>query len=79
MRFGREQLWLLKFKERWLLIGCVFWDWQQAQGGEGSMIAWLYTDPPLAAKDLIHHTSAGYIHIAERFIEALDDAKENYK
>ena len=60
-------------------FGCVFWDWQQAQGGEGSMIAWLYTDPPLAAKDLIHHTSAGYIHIAERFIEALDDAKENYK
>ena len=26
-------------------FGCVFWDWQQAQGGEGSMI-WLHTDPP---------------------------------
>ena len=59
-------------------FGCVFWDWQLATGGEGSMIAWRQTDPPLAAGDLIHHTAAGYVHVAERFIEALDDAAENY-
>ena len=59
-------------------FGCVFWDWQQATGGEGSMIAWRYTTPPLAAKDLIHHSAAGYIHVAEKFIDALDDAAENY-
>ncbi|MEC7985726.1 MAG: GDSL-type esterase/lipase family protein, partial [Myxococcota bacterium] len=59
--------------------GCVFWDWQQAMGGEGSMVAWRYTDPPLAAKDLLHNTSKGYIHIAERFIEALDDAARHYR
>lgn len=59
-------------------FGCVFWDWHQAMGGDGSMIAWRYTDPPLAAADLIHHTSAGYAHIAERFMEALDDAAINY-
>ena len=58
---------------------CVFWDWQQAMGGEGSMIAWRYTTPPLAARDLLHHTSQGYIHIAERFIAALDDAAQHYQ
>ena len=60
-------------------FGCVFWDWQQAQGGEGSMIAWRYTNPPLAAKDLIHHTRPGYIHMANQFIEALDDAALHYQ
>ena len=58
--------------------GCVFWDWQQATGGEGSMIAWRYTNPPLASKDMIHFSAAGYIHSAEQFIDALDNALENY-
>ena len=60
-------------------FGCVSWDWQQATGGEGSMIAWRYTDPPLAGQDLIHFTPAGYIHSAELFLSALDDAALNYK
>ncbi len=59
-------------------FGCVFWDWQQATGGEGSMIAWRFTQPPLAAKDLIHFSGAGYIHSAEKFIAALDDAAIHY-
>ena len=58
--------------------GCVFWDWQQATGGEGSMIAWRYTNPPLAAKDMIHFSAAGYVHSAQQFIAALDNALENY-
>jgi lysophospholipase L1-like esterase len=60
-------------------FGCVFWDWQQAQGGEGAMIAWRYTNPPLAAKDLLHHTPQGYVHMAEQFIKALDDAAQHYR
>ena len=60
-------------------FGCIFWDWQQATGGEGSMIAWRQTIPPLAGQDLIHFTTAGYIHSAELFLAALDDAALNYK
>jgi lysophospholipase L1-like esterase len=56
-------------------FGCVFWDWQQATGGPGSMIIWREYTPPLAAGDLIHFTPDGYIHTAERFIDALDDAR----
>lgn len=57
---------------------CVFWDWQQATGGKGSMIAWHFTDPPLASPDLIHFTPQGYVHSAELFLEALDDASQHY-
>lgn len=60
-------------------FGCVFWDWQQAQGGEGAMIAWRYTKPPLTTKDLLHHTPKGYVHMAEQFIKALDDAAQHYR
>jgi lysophospholipase L1-like esterase len=51
---------------------CAFWDWQKAQGGPGSMVTWKHLDPPLAAKDLIHHTPKGYEVIADRFLAALD-------
>jgi lysophospholipase L1-like esterase len=34
--------------------------------------------PPLAGADLIHFTPTGYIHSAEMFIAALDDAALNY-
>ena len=51
---------------------CAFWDWQQATGGEGSMIAWRLLDPPLTSKDLIHHNRAGYRLVADRFLAAID-------
>ncbi len=54
--------------------GCLFWDWQRATGGEGSMLAFREHDAALAAGDLIHFTRAGYIWSAERFLAALDDA-----
>lgn len=57
---------------------CVFWDWQQATGGEGSMVAWHSSRPPLGKDDLIHFTPKGYVHSAELFIAALDDAMSNY-
>ena len=56
--------------------GCAFWDWHAAMGGDGSMIGWYYADPKLGAGDLIHHTKAGYVWIADRFIAAIDALKE---
>jgi lysophospholipase L1-like esterase len=53
-------------------LGCAFWDWQQATGGPGSIVAWYHHQPQLAARDLIHHTRAGYELVAERFVDALD-------
>jgi len=51
---------------------CGFWDWQEAMGGEGSMIGWKHLDPALGKKDLIHHTPAGYVFMADRFLSALE-------
>jgi len=60
-------------------FGCVFWDWQQATGGIGSMIAWKYTEPRLASQDLIHFTGKGYQVSADQFLLALDDAASNFQ
>lgn len=54
------------------LHGCAFWDWQAAMGGPGSMLTWRMQDPPLAARDLIHHSKDGYELVADRFLVALD-------
>jgi lysophospholipase L1-like esterase len=54
-------------------LGCTFWDWQEATGGPGSMVAWRLHRPQLAAGDLIHHTRAGYERVAEMLVEALDE------
>ena len=51
--------------------GCAFWDWQQATGGAGSMVAWRFREPPLAARDGIHHTNAGYELMGDRFLDSL--------
>jgi len=56
--------------------GCAFWDWQQATGGEGSMVSWRFRDPPLAARDGIHHTRAGYELMGDRFVDALFELVE---
>ena len=53
-------------------------DWQQATGGEGSMVAWNNSRPQLGKDDLIHFTAKGYVHSAELFVAALDDARINY-
>jgi lysophospholipase L1-like esterase len=52
--------------------GCAFWDWQQATGGPGSMLAWRLHDPPLAAADGIHFSREGYEVSAERLLQAWD-------
>ena len=60
-------------------FGCVFWDWQQATGGTGSMIAWNNTNPRLPSNDLIHFTGKGYQVSANQFLQALDDAALNFQ
>lgn len=55
-------------------FGCLFWDWQQAMGGPGSMLAWYEHSPKMGAGDLIHLRAAGYAWSAERFLAALDEA-----
>lgn len=57
-------------------FNCAFWDWQQATGGEGSMIAWRLMRKPYASKDLIHLTYRGYVWSADRFLEALQATTE---
>ncbi len=52
--------------------GCAFWDWQQATGGPGSMVAWYFHQPAMAAKDLIHFNRRGYQWLGDRFVAALD-------
>jgi lysophospholipase L1-like esterase len=52
--------------------GCAFWDWQEATGGPGSMVAWYFTQPRMAAADLIHFNRRGYQWLGDRFVAALD-------
>lgn len=55
-------------------FGCAFWDWQQAMGGPGSMIAWSMSSPSFGASDLIHLTGAGYVWSADRLLMAIEAA-----
>ena len=50
---------------------CSFWDWQQAMGGEGSILAWYVHEPALASRDLIHLTAAGYSRSANLLLDAI--------
>jgi lysophospholipase L1-like esterase len=55
-------------------FGCAFWDWQQAMGGPGSMIAWSMLSPALGSSDLIHLSGAGYVWSADRLLMAMEQA-----
>ncbi len=43
----------------------LYWDIFEVMGGEGSMAAWVQSNPPLASSDHIHFTPAGAKQIAE--------------
>lgn len=43
----------------------LYWDIFEVMGGEGSMAAWVQSDPPLASSDHIHFTPTGAKQIAE--------------
>ncbi len=49
----------------------LYWDIFEVMGGEGSMAAWVQSDPPLASSDHIHFTSAGAKQIAELFRQSI--------
>jgi lysophospholipase L1-like esterase len=55
-------------------VGCVFWDWQKATGGEGSLLSWRFHEPRLASKDLIHLSKEGYEISADNLLKALKNA-----
>jgi len=42
-----------------------FWDWSQVMGQACGLHKWVNADPPLAARDHIHMTSAGYARSAD--------------
>jgi lysophospholipase L1-like esterase len=51
--------------------GCGYWDWAGAMGGELSVVQWAHADVPLATKDYVHLTRAGYERVAQLFWDAL--------
>jgi lysophospholipase L1-like esterase len=52
-------------------LGCAFFSQLDAMGGEGAMAAWATEDPPLAAKDRVHMSKAGYAKLGNAFASAL--------
>ena len=50
---------------------CLFWDLNQAMGGQGTMEIWAQSDPRLASSDLIHFTPKGARLVGELFDTAL--------
>jgi lysophospholipase L1-like esterase len=52
--------------------GAAYYDLMEAMGGEGSMVRWVTSDPPLAATDYIHFTPAGARLAAEKLYEILE-------
>ncbi|HPE18445.1 MAG TPA: hypothetical protein PLM76_07385 [Tenuifilaceae bacterium] len=51
--------------------GAAFWDCFRAMGGENSMPAWVFANPPLASKDFVHFSLRGSKLIAEMFYSSL--------
>lgn len=51
--------------------GCASWDWQAHMGGPGGSYLWALSSPPLAARDLIHLTPAGYRQSALALAKAI--------
>jgi hypothetical protein len=58
--------------------GCAFWDVYEAMGGENSMVEWVFSDPPLAARDFIHFNHKGAVVIGEMFYNALMEDYHEY-
>jgi len=60
-------------RELALAHNCSFWDWQQAMGGEASILSWYTHKPALASRDLIHLTRAGYSRSADMLWAAIQE------
>lgn len=51
--------------------GALFWDGYSAMGGEGSIIEWVKSKPPLATKDYTHFTNFGAKHFGQKLANGL--------
>lgn len=52
-------------------LGCEFFSAFENMGGEGSLRAWAYAQPPLARKDRVHLTPAGYRRLGRAIASTL--------
>lgn len=59
--------------------GAIYWDMYKAMGGKNSMIAWVNSNPQLAAPDYVHFTPQGTQIVANMFYNALIYEYNNYK
>jgi hypothetical protein len=62
-----------------LRAGCGFWDTYEAMGGENSMTAWAFAEPPLAQKDFTHFSYRGSMVIGQMFWNALLHEYEKFE
>jgi len=58
--------------------GSLFWDGYSAMGGEGSIIEWVNSKPPLATKDYTHFTNYGAKRFGQNLANALLMAIGNF-
>ena len=56
----------------------AFWDMFSAMGGENSMVKFVNSTPPLAAKDYTHLTFRGGKKIARHLVETILFERERY-
>ncbi len=61
-----------------LRAGAAFWDCYNAMGGQNSMPAWVYANPPLASKDFVHFSLRGSNLVAEMLYTSLMNEYERY-
>jgi len=52
--------------------GCAFWDAQAAMGGVGAIARWAALRPPLATRDGVHLTAAGYERLGTSLADAIE-------
>lgn len=52
--------------------GCAFWDAFAAMGGQGAIVRWSGTRPPLAWTDLLHLSAAGQDIIGQMLADAIE-------
>lgn len=59
--------------------GAAFWDMYSAMGGEGSMVKWVKSNPPLAGSDYVHFTPKGAQEMGGILYESLMLYYDYYK
>lgn len=59
-------------------VGAAFWNLHRAMGGAGSMAKWAALSPPLAQRDRVHLTRAGYLLVADALYAELRRGWQSY-